>query len=436
MASICAVARIFLYLNIVRVYLGNSSELNGDIPATEPSFHNPARDMMTVNMYRVYDKYSKKHHPHHHQQQENVNTIRSFRGVPEISHHKVVFHFNLTSIPNSEVILTSTLHFFDQQARQRPWACRRSRGASCRLQYLQSLTTTHLILKGTSPNAAVPSQLCNITLSPNRKGLWQITDVSSAIKQAHVNGELSITAEFDFGHQRRQDRLSPHILPFILVYADDIAITEPNSVAMSLQRYSPSAVHEDTRTKAPSATENSRIRREVDQLQSNYLPDVQYNDLKNRELWDSAFFVRKPKTLSKGQENHEGLRGSRELSFDEKTMKKARRKQWSEPRVCSRRYLRVDFADIGWSEWILAPKAFDAYYCAGTCAFPIPKAVHPSNHATIPSIVRAVGIVPGVPEPCCVPDKMSSLAVLFLDSSRNMVVKIYPSMSVETCACR
>lgn len=80
MASICAVARIFLYLNIVRVYLGNSSELNGDIPATEPSFHNPARDMMTVNMYRVYDKYSKKQH--HHQQQENVNTIRSFRGVP------------------------------------------------------------------------------------------------------------------------------------------------------------------------------------------------------------------------------------------------------------------------------------------------------------------------------------------------------------------
>nr|BAX00828.1 Bone morphogenetic protein 3b-2 [Cyprinus carpio] len=433
MASIYAVARVCFYLNIVKVYFVNSSELNGDIPATQQSFHSPARDMMTVNMYRVYDKYSKKHHHHHHQQQ-NINTVRSFRGVPEISHHKVVFHFNLTSVPDSEVILGSTLHFLDQQARQRPWACRRSRGASCRLQHLQSLSITHLIIKGTSPNAAVPSQLSNITLSPNRKGLWQITDVSSAIKQAHVNGELSITAEFDFEHQRRQDRLSPHSLPFILVYADDVAITEPNSVAVSLQRYSPSPVHEDTRTKAPPSSLNSRIRREVDHLQSNYLPDIQYNDLKSREIWDGAVFVKKP--MSKGQENHGGLRGSRELSFDEKTMKKARRKQWSEPRVCSRRYLRVDFADIGWSEWILAPKAFDAYYCAGTCGFPIPKVAHPSNHATIQSIVRAVGIVPGVPEPCCVPDKMSSLAVLFLDSSRNMVVKIYPSMSVETCACR
>ncbi|KAK2876972.1 hypothetical protein Q8A67_021068 [Cirrhinus molitorella] len=417
----------------MRVYLVNSSELNGDIPATEPSFRNPARDMMTVNMYRVYDKYSKKHHQ---QQQQKVNTIRSFRGVPEVSHHKVVFHFNLTSIPDSEVILSSTLHFLDQQARQRPWACRRSRGASCRLQSLQSISTTLLIIKGTSPNAAVPSQLSNITLSPNRKGLWQITDVSSAIKQAHANGELSITLEFDFGHQRRHDRLSPHSLPFILVYADDVAITEPNSVAMSLQRYSPSPAHENTRIKAPPASINSRIRREADHLQSNYLPDVQYNDLKSREIWDGEFFGKKPKPSSKGQENHEGLRGSRELSFDEKTMKKARRKQWSEPRMCSRRYLRVDFADIGWSEWILAPKAFDAYYCAGTCGFPIPKVVHPSNHATIQSIVRAVGIVPGVPEPCCVPDKMSSLAVLFLDSSKNMVMKVYPSMSVETCACR
>lgn len=32
--------------------------------------------------------------------------------------------------------------------------------------------------------------------------------------------------------------------------------------------------------------------------------------------------------------------------------------------------------------------------------------IQPRHHQ---SIVRAVGIVPGVPEPCCVPDKMSSL---------------------------
>ncbi|XP_056326054.1 growth/differentiation factor 10b [Danio aesculapii] len=423
MASVCAVARVFLCLNVVKVYLV-SSELNGEIPAEEPTIHKPARDMMTVHMYRAYDKYSKKQQQH--QQQLNVNTIRSFRGVPELSHHKVVFHFNLTSIPDSEMILTSDLHFPDLQSRPRSWACQRSRRSSCRLQYLQTSTTARLIIKASSPNAAVPTQLSNITLSPNRKTLWQTTDVSSAMKQAQANAELLITMEFDFGHYKRQDDLPPHSMPFILVYADDIDITEPNSVAGSLQRYSPSPVD----SKASPLT--SRIRREVGHLKENQVPGVRYNDLKSRELWDNAFFAKKNKPLT----DNEGSRGSQELTFDEKTMKKARRKQWSEPRVCTRRYLRVDFADIGWSEWILAPKAFDAYYCAGTCAFPIPKVVHPSNHATIQSIVRAVGIVPGVPDPCCVPDKMSSLAVLFLDSSRNMLVKIYPSMSVETCACR
>lgn len=62
--------------------------------------------------------------------------------------------------------------------------------------------------------------------------------------------------------------------------------------------------------------------------------------------------------------------------------------------------------------------------------------VRPSNHATIQSIVKAVGIIPGIPEPCCVPDKMSSLSVLFLDENKNVVLKVYPNMSVETCACR
>ena len=67
------------------------------------------------------------------------------------------------------------------------------------------------------------------------------------------------------------------------------------------------------------------------------------------------------------------MASSQVLHFDEKTMQKARRKQWDEPRVCSRRYLKVDFADIGWNEWIISPKSFDAYYCAGACEFPMPK---------------------------------------------------------------
>ncbi|TKS90122.1 Growth/differentiation factor 10 [Collichthys lucidus] len=303
---------------------------------------------------------------------------------------------------------------------------------------------------GSSPNSAFATPLGNITLAPFKKGSWQTRDVTAVVKHTRDVKELVVNVEFNmgFGASRMQQRslygqehLSSANLPYILVYADDRAIDEPNSVAMSLQRYGSFPVSEDA---SPSASASaSRIRRELHlQIQTNDIPEVQYNTLKNHELWQNTYFPAKAKASGKhqgrkqGQESNEGLGKPQVLSFDERTMKKARRRQWSEPRVCSRRYLRVDFADIGWSEWVLAPKSFDAYYCAGTCGFPIPKVVRPSNHATIQSIVRAVGIVPGVPEPCCVPEKLSPLSVLFLDPNRNMVLKVYPGMSVDTCACR
>ncbi|KAH9495440.1 hypothetical protein Btru_015109 [Bulinus truncatus] len=57
-------------------------------------------------------------------------------------------------------------------------------------------------------------------------------------------------------------------------------------------------------------------------------------------------------------------------------------KDWSEFRVlpqsdksktCDRKMLLVDFADIGWADWIISPKSFEAHYCAGECPFPLSK---------------------------------------------------------------
>ncbi|XP_007233645.3 growth/differentiation factor 10b [Astyanax mexicanus] len=393
-------------------------------------------DALSGSMFKLYEKFSKEPRGHAHE-----NTVRSFRAAAVSSNSDILFHFNLTSIPDSEAILSASLHFLDQHSRHRSWSCRRSRGPSCRVQHLHPSSPVQLVLRGSLENSGSSSPLGNITLAPHRKGPWQVADVSSAIQEAQARNDLMVSVEFYSG-ERRQDRYLPNSLPYLLVFANDLAITEPNSIAMSLQRYSALPAGEDRETRPPLVPPSSRIRRSTNHLQDNFLPDIQDNDLKHKDLWYNTYFALKPKPLPRSKSDRPGHevkhRGgsSQELSFDERTMKKARRKQWSEPRVCARRYLRVDFADIGWSEWILAPKAFDAYYCAGTCGFPMTKVVHPSNHATIQSIVRAVGIVPGVPEPCCVPEKMSPLAVLFLDTSRNMVLKVYPSMSVDTCACR
>lgn len=104
--------------------------------------------------------------------------------------------------------------------------------------------------------------------------------------------------------------------------------------------------------------------------------------------------------------------------------------------LCQRRKLSVDFNEIGWGEWIISPKTFDAQYCTGRCPFPLTKGLNPTNHATIQSIVHAIGGYPEVPAPCCVPDVLSSLTLLYFDDNRNVVLKNYPSMTAESCACR
>lgn len=282
---------------------------------------------------------------------------------PGVLRGKDVFQFNLSTIQDSELILVASFHFLYKRPRhhQRTSRFRRPR-------HQQPLPP--------APRLVFHRALGNVTLAPLKKGSWQTRDVTAAVKHARQVKQLVFTVEFDLGFRAKQksdyvqERFSPADLPYILVYADDQAIDEPNSVALSLQRYGTLPLGED----ASQSSSASRIRRELhrQQIQTNDIPEVHYNTLKNHELWQNTYFPAKAQSNSR-RLGQEGPSKPQVLSFDERTMKKARRRQWSEPRACSRRYLRVDFADIGWSEWVLAPKSFDAYYCAGTCGFPIPK---------------------------------------------------------------
>ncbi|XP_027803658.2 growth/differentiation factor 10 [Marmota flaviventris] len=409
-----------------------------------------AQDMVAVHMLRLYEKYSRRG-----TQPGGGNTVRSFRARLEVVNQKAVYLFNLTSMQESEIILTATFHFYlepPRWPRAREMLCKpRAKNSSCRLLPPGPPVRQHLFFRSLSQNTATQGLLRGaMALAPPPRGLWQAKDISSIVKAARRDGELLLSAQLDSGEKDRGvPRPSPYI-PYILVYANDLAISEPNSVAVTLQRYDPFPAGDPEPGAAPNSSADPRVRRAAQAsgpLQDNelpglderpgHIPHAQYYH--KHELWPSPFRALKPRPgrkdrRKKGQD--EFMTSSQVLDFDEKTMQKARKRQWDEPRVCSRRYLKVDFADIGWNEWIISPKSFDAYYCAGACEFPMPKIVRPSNHATIQSIVRAVGIVPGIPEPCCVPDKMNSLGVLFLDENRNVVLKVYPNMSVETCACR
>nr|CAD7392354.1 unnamed protein product [Timema cristinae] len=64
------------------------------------------------------------------------------------------------------------------------------------------------------------------------------------------------------------------------------------------------------------------------------------------------------------------------------------------------------------------------------------RSLNPTNHATIQSLVHAIGAQPDVPAPCCVPDHLSPMTLLYMDEAGNVVLKNYPSMTVDSCACR
>ncbi|XP_050664951.1 protein decapentaplegic [Leptidea sinapis] len=110
-----------------------------------------------------------------------------------------------------------------------------------------------------------------------------------------------------------------------------------------------------------------------------------------------------------------------------------RRKEARE--ICQRRPLFVDFADVGWSDWIVAPHGYDAYYCQGDCPFPLSDHLNGTNHAIVQTLVNSVNPA-AVPKACCVPTQLSSISMLYMDEVNNVVLKNYQDMMVVGCGCR
>ncbi|XP_071454667.1 protein decapentaplegic-like [Hetaerina americana] len=102
---------------------------------------------------------------------------------------------------------------------------------------------------------------------------------------------------------------------------------------------------------------------------------------------------------------------------------------------CRRHQLYVDFADVGWNDWIVAPPGYDAYYCHGDCPFPLADHLNSTNHAIVQTLVNSVN-PSAVPKACCVPTALTSISMLYLDEDNKVVLKNYQDMAVLGCGCR
>lgn len=122
-------------------------------------------------------------------------------------------------------------------------------------------------------------------------------------------------------------------------------------------------------------------------------------------------------------------RSNRRRARSRHSRRKARRNQ------CRRHALYVDFSDVGWNDWIVAPPGYQAYYCHGECPFPLADHLNSTNHAIVQTLVNSVNPA-AVPKACCVPTELSPISMLYLDEYDKVVLKNYQDMVVEGCGCR
>ncbi|XP_017538697.2 growth/differentiation factor 5 [Pygocentrus nattereri] len=106
----------------------------------------------------------------------------------------------------------------------------------------------------------------------------------------------------------------------------------------------------------------------------------------------------------------------------------------SKPR-CNRKQLHVNFKEMGWDDWIIAPLEYEAFHCDGICDFPIRSHLEPTNHAIIQTLMNSMD-PRSTPPTCCVPTRLSPISILYIDSANNVVYKQYEDMVVESCGCR
>uniref|UniRef100_A0A8C9RR23 Bone morphogenetic protein 3 n=1 Tax=Scleropages formosus TaxID=113540 RepID=A0A8C9RR23_SCLFO len=409
------------------------------------------RDTVSEHMKSLYEKYSAAGFRF-----KDGNTVRAFRALAGTVEGEQLQIFNLSSLSGSERILSATLHYYVGELRNGTRSCARPsntcgpRGPGAQRHVQLGIRSFASVDNKTR---TLGRFRLNASALHGDSTSWQWRDITRAVDQGKAHDRFLIAVGVVEPRGRGPwGKLLSGRPPYILVYANDSAISEPESVVSTLRGNKGSAPLappglEKLQQQVLARNANGTAARRTNillPLQNNELPGPEYpysttawEESGPYEPLENKAAKRPRKKLRKNQSRQHKVESTMPLlQFDERTIKKARKKQWNEPRNCARRYLKVDFADIGWSEWIISPKSFDAYYCSGSCEFPMPKSLKPSNHATIQSIVRAVGVVPGIPEPCCVPEKMSSLSILFFDEDKNVVLKVYPNMTVDSCACR
>ncbi|XP_054773214.2 bone morphogenetic protein 3-like [Lytechinus pictus] len=314
------------------------------------------------------------------------------------------------------------------------------------------------------------------------KNGWLVTNVTSLLNHVLIDATERVTIAMYIGEGVVSHQATPYqdgsheklVKPFVFLYTEDVSAEKGNAqsnwqrLAEKLARKEMDSLLPDQevrRRRSAEANDTNETFDDNDTLFSNEVVDVEPVDNNEYPLHPVvktfpatthtafSFFaeqnMRRIKSNRRRARNQRKKEKSKNMMLDAEEKSRARKKKLNKPRpkhldigpvteatdVCDRHSMNVDFQAIGWDDYVIAPARFQAFYCAGQCSFPIQKELHPSNHALIQSIMHLLGVQTGVPTPCCVPDKMEPLILLYIERDSTVTLKKYSDMIVESCGC-
>ncbi|KAM4557402.1 anti-dorsalizing morphogenic protein [Fundulus diaphanus] len=299
------------------------------------------------------------------------NTVRSF--FDKLQSEQVEFKFNLSTVARSEKVLTAELHLFKLRP-QSPLTF--SRHHFCQVSVYQ-------LLDSSKTNSTQAKKLLSSRLVPVHSTGWEVFTVTQAVRSWMAD---------------EGSNLGLHVV---------VRTLGGSQMDLKLIRFASGRHHHPS--KQPMLvlfTDDGRRSAALDTTNSH-------------EAIASSFLPQTPNAVKSS-------RTARSLDYGE---------EGGHSRYCQRLPLYVDFDEIGWSGWIVSPRGYNAYHCKGSCSFPLGQNMRPTNHATVQSIINALKLIRGIETPCCVPDKLFSINLLYFDDDENVVLKQYNDMVAGSCGC-
>ena len=267
----------------------------------------------------------------------------------------------------------------------------------------------HEVIAPESDAADSITRLLDTRLVTHGNASWHTFDIRPAVLKWKRSRNLNHGLEVRLVAQHAELSTEKHIRVrrSASVTAEEWAVQRPVLVVFTDDSATPKSQYSDSPSQEKSSSRPSRRRREAGSENN------QKNKSRNRK-------ERKRRRRKNRKRNKK---------------RKGRRKKKGNKNQCKRHALYVDFKDVGWEDWIVAPSGYSAYYCHGDCMAPLPMHFTSSNHAMLQARVFKVDPT-AVPMVCCVPVKMSPIPMLYMDEKGRTVLKNYQDMQVDACGCQ